>query len=135
MHLPWMNLKNDIKKSLEAVFKLLFKTRISGFFYLKIFLISRINTMGSSVNTGSITSASIIEYWYSDRIKSQWFNSTKELDQEIKDNYEGIWKDAICGDYNLWKEKSSRNWWKLIRISNKCKMHQLFSPSSEDCSH
>ena len=61
---------------------------------------------GSSVNTGSITSESIIEYWYSDRIKSQWFNSTKELDQEIKDSYEAIWKDAIRGEYDHWNENA-----------------------------
>ena len=52
----------------------------------------------------SVTFESIIEYWYSDRIKSQWFNSTKELDQEIKDSYESIWKSAIRGEYGHWNE-------------------------------
>lgn len=49
---------------------------------------------------------SILEYWYSDRIKSHWFNSTKALDQEIKDKYEIIWKDAVRGEYNHWKENA-----------------------------
>ena len=56
--------------------------------------------------SNNVTPESIIEYWYSDRIKSQWFNSTKELDQEIKDNYEGIWKDAIRGEYKHWKDSA-----------------------------
>ncbi|MDH5660725.1 MAG: DUF924 domain-containing protein [Gammaproteobacteria bacterium] len=53
-----------------------------------------------------ITAESIIEYWFSDKIKSQWFNSTKELDQEIKDNYETIWKDAIRGEYKHWRDSA-----------------------------
>lgn len=60
--------------------------------------------MGSSFAIESLTPESIIEYWYSDRIKSQWFNSTKELDQEIKENFEDIWKEAIRGEYNHWNE-------------------------------
>lgn len=53
-----------------------------------------------------ITAESIIEYWYSDRIKKHWFNSTDKLDQEIKDNYETVWKNAIRGEYNNWKESA-----------------------------
>ena len=54
-----------------------------------------------------LTPESIIEYWYSDRIKSQWFNSTKELDKEIKDNYEQVWKNAIRGEYKHWSESAT----------------------------
>lgn len=53
-----------------------------------------------------VTAESIIEYWFSDKIKSQWFNSTKELDQEIKDNYEGIWKNAVRGEYKHWLDSA-----------------------------
>lgn len=53
-----------------------------------------------------ITPETIIEYWYSNRIKKQWFNSTEKLDQEIKDNYEVVWKNAIRGEYNDWKEST-----------------------------
>ena len=62
--------------------------------------------MDTSLTDKTITPESIIEFWYSDRIKSQWFNSTKELDQEIKDNYEAVWKEAIRGKYNDWKESA-----------------------------
>jgi len=59
-----------------------------------------------SITPHSITPRSILDYWYSDRIKSGWFNSTKELDQEIKKNYETIWKAAIKGKLSSWKESA-----------------------------
>ncbi|MFK5915431.1 MAG: DUF924 family protein [Woeseiaceae bacterium] len=46
---------------------------------------------------------SILEYWYSDKIKSHWFSSTLELDKEIKEKFELVWKNAIAGEYNEWK--------------------------------
>ena len=33
----------------------------------------------------SITPESILDYWYSDKLKKHWFNSTENLDKEIKD--------------------------------------------------
>ena len=56
--------------------------------------------------TGSITPESILEYWYSDRIKKHWFSSTEELDKEIKEKYESVWKNAIRGELNDWKESA-----------------------------
>lgn len=50
---------------------------------------------------------SIIEFWYSDRIKSQWFNSTVELDQEIKDSYESVWMAVSAGEYDNWQDSST----------------------------
>jgi uncharacterized protein (DUF924 family) len=59
-----------------------------------------------TTTSASLTPQSIIEFWYSDRIKSQWFNSTKELDQEIKDKFESVWKDAIRGEYKHWRDQA-----------------------------
>lgn len=58
------------------------------------------------MNYEVITPKSIIEFWYSDRIKSKWFNSTEKLDKEIKDSYEYIWKNAIRGEYKDWKNSA-----------------------------
>ena len=58
------------------------------------------------VTTESITPSLIIEYWYSEKIKKHWFNSTDELDKEIKENYEATWKAAIRGELNSWKESA-----------------------------
>ncbi len=54
----------------------------------------------------ALTPESVIEYWYSDKIKSHWFKSTKELDQEISDKYESVWKNAIRGEYTSWNESA-----------------------------
>jgi uncharacterized protein (DUF924 family) len=45
----------------------------------------------------------VINYWYSDRIKKHWFSSTPELDMEIKNKYEQIWKRAADGEFDQWK--------------------------------
>lgn len=49
---------------------------------------------------------SIIEYWYSEKVKSRWFNSNSEFDQEIKSNYENVWLEALRGEYAWWGESA-----------------------------
>lgn len=44
----------------------------------------------------------IIDYWFSDRIKSQWFSSTPELDREILEKYETLWEKAAKGELDEW---------------------------------
>ena len=48
------------------------------------------------------TPEEIIDFWYSDRIKSQWFASTPELDKEILEKYERIWEKASSGELDEW---------------------------------
>jgi len=62
--------------------------------------------MNDSITEKSITPESIIDFWYSERIKSKWFNSTEKLDKEIKDNYEHVWKNAIRGEYKDWQNSA-----------------------------
>jgi len=50
------------------------------------------------------TPASIIEFWYSEKAKSKWFNSSIEFDKEIKSNYEDVWVDALKGKYSSWRD-------------------------------
>ena len=52
----------------------------------------------------AVSPESIIDFWYSDRIKPQWFNSTPELDDEIRDRFELLWHNASQGEYNYWCE-------------------------------
>ncbi len=54
----------------------------------------------------SITAESIIEYWYSDSVKSKWFNSTIEFDKALKEKYEETWKEALRGEYISWSESA-----------------------------
>ena len=58
------------------------------------------------VTPGSVTPDSILDYWYSERMKKHWFNSTEKLDKEIKERYEPVWKAAIRGEYEHWKESA-----------------------------
>ena len=40
----------------------------------------------------------IVEYWFSDRVKKQWFSSSTELDKEIEEKYEALWEKAKLGE-------------------------------------
>jgi len=53
-----------------------------------------------------VTPSEIIDYWYSDRIKKQWFNSTPELDQEILKKYEKTWEHAASGNLDEWSKSA-----------------------------
>ncbi len=52
----------------------------------------------------NINPTSILDYWFSEKVKPYWFNSTDKIDKEIKTKYEDIWKNAIRGEYNSWKD-------------------------------
>ena len=49
----------------------------------------------------------IIDYWFSDRIKNQWFSSTPELDKEILERYEALWEKAARGELDEWSKSST----------------------------
>jgi uncharacterized protein (DUF924 family) len=49
-----------------------------------------------------ITPQEIIDFWFSDRVKSQWFASTPELDKEVMEKYEAIWEQAASGELDDW---------------------------------
>jgi len=45
----------------------------------------------------------IVSYWYSDKVRKQWFSSTPELDAEILGKFEQIWVDAAQGNLIAWR--------------------------------
>jgi len=51
-----------------------------------------------------VTANDVIEFWYSERIKKQWFASSPELDNEILQNYEQCWQQALAGELDHWGE-------------------------------
>ena len=53
-----------------------------------------------------LTPTSIIEFWYSEKVKSKWFNSSIEFDKEIRSNYEDVWINALRGEYSSWRESA-----------------------------
>jgi len=46
----------------------------------------------------------IINYWFSKENKKHWFNSTPEIDAEIKEKFEGLWQSAVAGKLDAWQE-------------------------------
>lgn len=50
-----------------------------------------------------ITPEETIEFWYSDRVRLQWFASTPELDAEMRLKYEPLWCVAAKGELDGWK--------------------------------
>jgi len=48
----------------------------------------------------------IIRFWYSERIKKQWFNSSVALDTEIRENYESIWQLALDDKLSDWSDSA-----------------------------
>ena len=54
----------------------------------------------------SLTPQSIIEYWYSEKVKPLWFNSNVEFDQEIKSNFENIWIEVLRGEHESWSDSA-----------------------------
>lgn len=59
-----------------------------------------------SLATSSVTPLSIIEFWYSEKVKSKWFNSSIEFDKELKNNYEDVWMKALRGELSSWRDSS-----------------------------
>jgi uncharacterized protein (DUF924 family) len=48
----------------------------------------------------------ILHYWYSERVKKQWFSATPELDAEIHRKYANLWKDAADGQLDHWMDSA-----------------------------
>ena len=45
----------------------------------------------------------ILDFWYSDRIRPHWFDSSPALDREIRDHYEPLWTRAAAGGLDHWQ--------------------------------
>lgn len=50
----------------------------------------------------TVTPKEIIDFWFSDRVKKQWFSSSSELDNELIEKYEAIWVKASSGKLDDW---------------------------------
>ena len=50
----------------------------------------------------NIQANDIINFWFSEKIKSAWFNSTKEMDQGIHAQFYDTWQQAKIGELDDW---------------------------------
>ena len=46
----------------------------------------------------------VINFWFSEKSEKHWFNSTPEIDAEIKKKFEGAWQSACTGELDAWQE-------------------------------
>jgi len=53
-----------------------------------------------------MTIDTIIDFWYSERVKKQWFNSTKALDDEIGEKFESVWQLACNDELTSWSDSA-----------------------------
>jgi uncharacterized protein (DUF924 family) len=63
--------------------------------------------------TQKLSIQEILDFWFSDRIKPHWFNSTEAIDSELKDRFEACYIKARDGELIAW-EKSSEGLLALI---------------------
>ncbi len=52
------------------------------------------------------TPEDILDYWYADEMKQAWFQSTSEIDAQIRDKYESLWEQAASANLNHWAESA-----------------------------
>lgn len=50
-----------------------------------------------------ITSDDILSLWFSERVKSLWFDSTPEFDEELREKFEDTYRAALKGELSAWE--------------------------------
>ena len=49
----------------------------------------------------------LLNFWYSSNVKKAWFSSTPEIDTNIRQRYESLWKHATQGELNDWMKSAN----------------------------
>lgn len=48
----------------------------------------------------------ILDFWYSEPMRQHWFKSNPEIDQQIRQRYEMVWKQAVCRELDSWQQQA-----------------------------
>lgn len=48
----------------------------------------------------------IINFWFSEDVKANWFNATPEFDQSLKDQFQPAWESAKSGQLKHWQDSA-----------------------------
>ncbi len=48
-------------------------------------------------------SEDILTFWFSERVKPLWYNSTPEFDQELREKYLDAYQAALNGELSAWE--------------------------------
>jgi len=54
-----------------------------------------------------LTPQDILDFWYAPDMRSSWFNSTSELDAQIRQRFEPVWEAAVRGELDDWRGSPS----------------------------
>lgn len=49
-------------------------------------------------------SATLLDFWFGAAMRPRWFDSTPELDRDIRKRFESLWREAVAGKLDTWKE-------------------------------
>lgn len=52
----------------------------------------------------SLSAKTILDFWYAEPMARRWFNSTAELDREIRERFEPLWRLAMTGQLEDWRQ-------------------------------
>ncbi len=44
----------------------------------------------------------LLDFWFSERVKKMWFNSTPEFDRELQEKFESTYLEAMRGEHDDW---------------------------------
>ena len=53
--------------------------------------------------THTASADEVIEFWFSDPIREQWFNASKALDDDIRERFQATWQAARDGQLSRWE--------------------------------
>lgn len=45
----------------------------------------------------------LVDFWFSETASQYWFKSTEAFDQQLRDDYAGLWQQAKDGELESWK--------------------------------
>jgi uncharacterized protein (DUF924 family) len=46
----------------------------------------------------------VTNYWFSEKSQKHWFDSTAEIDAEIKEKFQSVWQSARTGEIDAWQK-------------------------------
>jgi uncharacterized protein (DUF924 family) len=49
----------------------------------------------------------LLDYWYAPAMRPRWFNSTPEIDRDIRERFEGLWQRAAAGELDGWIDQAA----------------------------
>jgi uncharacterized protein (DUF924 family) len=50
---------------------------------------------------------SILDFWFSARVRPLWFKSTPEFDAEVRQRFAGTWQSAQRGELRAWEDSAN----------------------------